>query len=96
MKDLELRVKIEFTPRTFWSVIPSVNINIGSGELELEWLCVGIYMGRVRKPCKTNKNDVTSGDTTGGILLPEHVEKYLQELYGKEKVRQVPFSIPEL
>lgn len=27
----------------FWSLIPSININLRYHELELEWLCFGIY-----------------------------------------------------
>jgi hypothetical protein len=29
----------------FWAIIPALNININSRELEFEWLCLGIYLG---------------------------------------------------
>ena len=27
----------------FWSLIPSINLNRHSHEIEFEWLCIGIY-----------------------------------------------------
>lgn len=30
----------------FWHLVPSININLHSRELEFEWLCFGIYARR--------------------------------------------------
>lgn len=48
MKDLVLgNITIDlFIDTGFWSIIPSININAHSKELELEWLCFGAYIGR--------------------------------------------------
>lgn len=32
---------------TYWSVIPSLNINFHKGIVELEWLCFGIYLAQL-------------------------------------------------
>ncbi len=34
----------------FWHLVPSININFHSRELEFEWLCLGIYFGRQYGP----------------------------------------------
>ena len=44
----------------FWHLIPSVNINLHSRELEFEWLCLGIYAtternNRVKKLAENNR-----------------------------------------
>lgn len=44
MKRFIYKIDIEFTPKDFWSILPTININIKSKELELEWLCIGIYI----------------------------------------------------
>jgi len=28
----------------FWHLVPSININLHSREIEFEWLCIGIYI----------------------------------------------------
>lgn len=30
----------------FWAIIPALNINLHSKELEFEWLCLGVYIGK--------------------------------------------------
>lgn len=42
------RKRVTFTTNVdidfkFWSLIPSININRHSRELEFEWLCLGVY-----------------------------------------------------
>ena len=32
----------------FWHLMPSVNINLHSHEIEFEWLCIGIYIGKAK------------------------------------------------
>ena len=27
----------------FWAILPCINLNFNSGELEIEWLCFGLY-----------------------------------------------------
>lgn len=88
MKKSILNIELEFTPKVFWSLIPSININISSRELEFEWLCVGIYVGKGELEKKTEiifeddlKNDCD-------ISLPENVENYLKDLFSKSKARK--------
>lgn len=38
------RIDFEFTPFTFWQLFPSVAINLHSKEIELTWLCFGMYI----------------------------------------------------
>lgn len=33
-----------FVDSKFWAIVPAININIHSGELEFEWLCFGLYI----------------------------------------------------
>lgn len=40
----------------FWHLVPSININLHSHELEFEWLCIGIYISKVNN-MKTKLND---------------------------------------
>ena len=28
----------------FWHLMPSININLHSHEIEFEWLCIGVYI----------------------------------------------------
>lgn len=37
-------VDFEFTPKTFWQLLPSVAINLHCKEIELTWLCFGMYI----------------------------------------------------
>lgn len=37
-------VDIEISPKTFWALLPAVNINISNKNLEFEWLCFGFYI----------------------------------------------------
>ena len=30
----------------FWHLVPSVNINLHSHEIEFEWLCIGLYISK--------------------------------------------------
>lgn len=40
-------IKIDFDlDLQFWHLVPSVNINLHSRELEFEWMCFGIYARR--------------------------------------------------
>ena len=32
----------------FWHLIPSININLHSHEIEFEWLCIGIYISKAK------------------------------------------------
>ena len=48
-KRFSFNIDVYFTPKTFWSLIPSVNINIHSHQLEFEFLCIGIYINKVIK-----------------------------------------------
>ena len=38
------RIDFEFTPLTFWQLIPSVAINLHCKEIELTWFCFGMYI----------------------------------------------------
>lgn len=40
----EKRIDFEFTPLTFWQLIPSIAINLHCKEIELTWLCFGMYI----------------------------------------------------
>lgn len=66
MKRRSIKIDIDWTPKTFWSIIPSINLNIGTGELEFEWLCLGIYVGRLLN------NDIKV--TAAGKLLSKVVK----------------------
>lgn len=39
---IEINIVIDIQ---FWAILPAVNININSRELEFEFLCLGIYLG---------------------------------------------------
>ena len=39
----------------FWHIVPSININFHSRELEFDWLCLGIYAGRQYGPKYTQQ-----------------------------------------
>ena len=41
---LTFTIDIEITPKIFWALLPAVNLNLHSKEIELEWLCIGIYI----------------------------------------------------
>ncbi len=30
----------------FWAVLPSLNLNFHCKEIEIEWLCFGLYIGK--------------------------------------------------
>lgn len=45
---LSIQIDFDWTPKSFWAILPAVNINVGSGALEFEWLCLGIYIFRTR------------------------------------------------
>lgn len=38
------RIDFEFTPLTFWQLLPSVALNLHCKEIELTWLCFGMYV----------------------------------------------------
>ena len=40
----EKRVDFEFTPLTFWQLLPSIAVNLHCKEIELTWLCFGMYI----------------------------------------------------
>ena len=44
MKGISLRIDIELTPKSFWAILPAINVNVLSKSLEFEWLCIGIYI----------------------------------------------------
>lgn len=44
-REITIQTQITIDPK-FWALIPALNINLHSGELELEWLCLGIYSKR--------------------------------------------------
>lgn len=44
MKRISLRIDIDLTPKSFWAILPAININVSSKSLEFEWLCIGIYI----------------------------------------------------
>ena len=68
MKKITLNLTVEATPKHFWSIIPFVNINLMSKEIEIGWLCFGIYIGKeyIDKPIDD-------------IKLPKNVEDFLVE-----------------
>ena len=43
---LSFMIEIELTPKMFWALLPAINLNMHSKELEVEWLCVGIYISK--------------------------------------------------
>lgn len=67
MKKNTLNLTIEVTPKQFWSIIPFININLSSKEIEIGWLCFGIYIGKVANKIGDN------------IELPKNVEDFLVE-----------------
>jgi len=67
MKKITLNLTVEATPKQFWSIIPFININLSSKEIEIGWLCFGIYIGKVANKIGDN------------IELPKNVEDFLVE-----------------
>ena len=45
-RKLSFMIEIEITPKTFWALLPAINLNMYSKELEIEWLCIGIYISK--------------------------------------------------
>lgn len=43
MKRISLKTDIDVDLK-FWSIIPSININLNNKSIEFEWLCLGIYV----------------------------------------------------
>ena len=43
----------------FWHLVPSININLHSREIEFEWMCFGIYAGRIKDPPERPKETIT-------------------------------------
>jgi len=37
-------IDFEFTPLTFWQLLPSIAVNLHCKEIELTWLCFGMYI----------------------------------------------------
>lgn len=77
MKRFIYKIDIEFTPKDFWSILPTININIKSKELELEWLCIGIYIRKkVQKEeiINTSEPFVLNKDTEFDIEIKRQLE----------------------
>lgn len=49
MKRIQFRVDVDIDLK-FWHLVPSINLNLHSHELEFEWLCLGIYASRNARP----------------------------------------------
>lgn len=47
MKTISLKIDIEWSPKRYWAILPCLNININARQLEFEWLCIGIYFGKL-------------------------------------------------
>ena len=41
------KIDVDFDTK-FWALLPAININFHSWEFEFEWLCLGIYIGRLK------------------------------------------------
>ena len=41
----KIDVQLDFQ---FWHLMPSVNINLHSKEIEFEWLCLGVYASKMK------------------------------------------------
>lgn len=37
---LQIDIDVDFL---FWAILPALNINLHSRNLEFEWLCIGLY-----------------------------------------------------
>jgi len=46
---LSFMIEIEITPKTFWALLPAINLNMYSKEIEIEWLCIGIYISKRKR-----------------------------------------------
>lgn len=55
---IDFLVHVEWTPKTFWALLPAINLNFGSGDFEFEWLCFSMYVGRHRVYDVTGDLDV--------------------------------------
>lgn len=41
---IKQRKRIEFEiDKKFWAILPSLNLNFHTKEIEFEWICIGIY-----------------------------------------------------
>lgn len=60
----------------FWHLVPSVNINLHTRNLEFEWLCFGIYAGRIIEPPKRpNTEEFIRMPKAKGKSLAEEILK---------------------
>nr|DAY93925.1 MAG TPA: hypothetical protein [Caudoviricetes sp.] len=41
------KIDVDFDTK-FWALLPALNINFHSWEFEFEWLCLGIYIGKLK------------------------------------------------
>lgn len=53
IKGVSIRVDVAIDFK-FWHLVPSININLHTHELEFEWLCLGIYAGCMNDRKKTD------------------------------------------
>lgn len=53
-KNIIISFDIDFM---FWHLVPSVNINLHSKELEFEWMCIGIYISTEKQSKKNQEQD---------------------------------------
>lgn len=45
-RKLSFTIEFEITSKAFWALLPAINLNMYSKELEIEWLCIGIYISK--------------------------------------------------
>ena len=48
MKRISFKINIDLDFK-FWHLVPSININLHSHEIEFEWLCIGIYISKLKE-----------------------------------------------
>lgn len=55
MKRISIKIDCDFD-LLFWHLVPSININLHSHEIEFEWLCIGFYISKIKQINHGNKN----------------------------------------
>ena len=56
----------------FWHLVPSININLHSHELEFEWLCIGFYISKIKQNKHEKENCNVLPHALTGISTQSH------------------------
>ena len=71
MKRISIKIDCDFD-LLFWHLVPSININLHSHEIEFEWLCIGFYISKIKQNKQEKENCNVLPHTLSGIPTQSH------------------------